>query len=90
MRLLRGSESGGTRHYTVEPENSSDLGQPTEEFRKFVRDLSAHNLSWEPVSTAVSLGQFQHKVGRAFVGGRSTETPSGTAGTDVTGETSAR
>lgn len=90
MKLLRNSESGGTMHYTVEAENSSDLGQPTEEFRNFVRDLSARNLSWEPVSTAVSLGQFQHKVGRAFVGNRSAETLSGTVGTDVTGETPGR
>lgn len=84
MKLFNASVSGGTQHYTVELENSSDFGQPTEAFRKFVRDLSIRNLSWEPVSTAVSLGQFQHQVGRAFVGGRSTEAVSGMTGTNVT------
>jgi hypothetical protein len=66
MRLINETRSGGTSHYTLEPEAASDLGQPTEGFRAFVRALS-----WKPVSTAVSLGQFQHRVTRAFVGGHS-------------------
>jgi len=63
MRLLNETQSGGASHYTVEPENSSDFGQLSEEFRVFVRSLG-----FEQLSTAVSLGQFQRRVERAFVG----------------------
>ena len=66
MRLIKETRSGGTSHYTLEPEETSDFGQPTAGFRAFVRALS-----WRPVVAAVSLGQFQHRVERAFASGHS-------------------
>lgn len=61
MRLVKETQAGGTSHYTVEPEGASDLGKPTQKFRSFVRILN-----WEPVSTAVSLGQFQSRIVKLF------------------------
>lgn len=65
MKLVNQSQDGGTSHYTLVPESASDLGQPSEEFRTFVRELNC-----EPLSAAVSRGQFQHKLEQAFVGGQ--------------------
>jgi len=77
VKVLDESRSGGTSHYTVEPDSASDL-QPTEDFRMFVRDLS-----WEPVLTALSLKQFQHKIERAFTA-EHTETSAAESASDET------
>lgn len=61
MKLVKKDQTGGTSHYTLEPEGPSDMGGPTQSFRAFVRGLH-----WGPVSTAVSLGQFQSRVEKLF------------------------
>lgn len=71
MKTVDESQDGGTQHYVVVPESASELGQPSAEFQAFVRDLNC-----EPLSTAVSLGQFQLKLEREFVD-ESTERASG-------------
>lgn len=81
MRLLDESQSGGTSHRTLEPESASDLGKPPEELRAFVRGLTLG-----PVSTAVSLGQFEHSVERAFIGKRAEAPAHEIAVNEVTGE----
>lgn len=60
MKVGKEDESGGVSHYTLVP-TGSDLTEPSDRFRSFVGRLNSST-----VSTAVTLGQFQHQLQRSL------------------------